>query len=301
MGDGEGHSRKFWGAVAIVLVISAVGVSYAVFGAWWARIGSGINLTPAVYVNAEAYCREDLSNAAADVAVDVYDADMNLIETVTASSGKLTFGQMYETGAVLKLQPRPGNPSSSDPYLGEIYTFTVPYADAGDTVVIGTVYVKDPSETAPTMVIHDQSGATISDATANYFNTTDTKASITLSGLDDDTWWGMGDIVDQRTGKRWVGGIIVWKGTVTQAFTNAWLVVTNPSNVYYIFGPYQFADDASIDGDDTLTVVLECPSGFNADSSVVIDAYDIAEYNDIINGVFDDAEIDVTAITTKVA
>lgn len=283
---------------------------------------SGIEITPdeRMEVYTIAYCKETLAKTDSDQLVYVYDMDGNEIESATASSGKLTFTETYISGEFVKLFPRQAAPASADPYPGAApvegmtdynakitnayYIIEIPPGgEQGDTVSLGTVYVRDVTATAPTLVCKDQAGNPVAGQTGatGYLNTTDTSMEVTLSAIDSDTWYGGVDFTDPETGYEYTGCIFVWRDdTSSQPISNAWKHFSTLSYEYYVFKLDGFADDADITDDDSLKFTVSFSTTLIASSNVVLDCYDIQKYLDMDNGVFAGVTA-VTAITTKIA
>jgi len=266
--------------------------------------------TKRISVNCVFYSYDRYSaGTAANIAWDIYDANMNLLETQTASSGKVTLGTMLTTGDYIYIQARANDPSDGvDPYLGpltKVYIDPNKASEAGDTISLGTFYVEDVS-TAPTLSIVDQGGNSIADKTGNYFNTSDTGFTITLSGCASGDVFGLPEpVTDQRTGKSYDGMWLIWKGSANQNF-DADYVLTDASNVYYIWDIGQLVNDPDVTNDGQMTFAVSVTTGsLAADSTVVIDIVDFCQIGSdggpySIASLFA-ADVDVTAITTKVA
>jgi hypothetical protein len=274
-------------------------------------------ITDAVPVNVKIYCYEGfdvntpgMAGTAADIIVRVYNAEMQLLEQATASSGTATLTRQYLSGSVLWLQARQGDVAAADPYVSpavERKVFHSSSLEATDTVSVDPVYVRDVTATAPTIKVWDVGGAAISDNSANYFNTTDSTFTVQISAIDDDTWYGPEDFTDWKTGYVYDGGVFfVWKGTVAQPFDNYVYTWSDPTNVYYIFAvSNSLKDDTSVSSDDIVSVMLSTDgSALVADATVTLDIIDIIQIraagmsaSDMIDG----GGITPTAITTKVA
>jgi hypothetical protein len=257
------------------------------------------------FVTVKVYCRKDLARTSSDQNIDIYNHEKVWLETVTTSSGVATCSNMYHTEQTLWLQPRQAAPGTADPYVGPMEEFTVPTGDAGDTVSLGTVYVRDVTGTAATLSVRDPTNA-ISDATTNYLNTTDTSLTVTLSAIDSNTYYGMESFTDYTTMNEYLGGLwFCWKGTVGQSFA-ADYSFADGTNVYYLFFIADFlVDDANVATDDVIVASIATQGGaaLVADSSVVLDVYDgLWLINNDVNSIasFVDTQ-SVTAITTKVA
>ena len=257
-------------------------------------------------VNVKIYCKKILARTSSDQLIDIYNYNMEYIETVTTSSGVATLAHMYHTEQSLWAQGRQAAPASADPYVTPITEFTVPGADAGDTVSLGTLWVRDVTGTAATFGVRALDGQAISDNTVNYLNTTDTAFTVTLSSIDDNTYYGMESFIDYQTNREYLGGLwFVWKGTLGQSFASDY-AFADGTNVYYVFHiAAHLVDDLNIATDDVISAVIATQGGaaLVADATVVLDVYDgiwligggvstVASFLDVKS---------VTAITTKVS
>lgn len=296
--------------------------------ALWFRPATGIQCKLEIYV------KEDLAKTTCDINVDLYTKDQSFAapggrtiqhptfgmlyegESATASSGKVTFAETYVTGMDIFVQARQAAPSSADPYMTPLRKITIPIdgvQEAGDTYSMGNLWVRDVSATAPTLTVKDQNDNAISDNTVNYINTTDTSITLTLSALDSDTWWGVetGDeslslqglnfpvLTDWQTGYKYAN-CFYWKGTVSQDITTPCLSFSDPTNIYYIFIVSGFCDDSNVQTDDKISWTVAFGSAIIADSTVVLDAFDVQRFDNIVSLQFS-GKLNPTAITTKVA
>lgn len=270
-----------------------------------------------VHVNVVFYSKDALSGADQDVNWNIYDASGSFIESGTASSGKVTVGAMQISGTKLKIQCVANDPSDGmggAVYPSVVYTVTVPWADPGDTVSLGTFKVYDTS-TAMTIATWDQGGASIADSVNNYFNTTDTGFTFMLHTCVSDDSHGLGAIIQYlETGDFYGGGYIVWnflqfycinqRGTVSQQFV-ADYTFTDPTNVYYAWRIDRIVNDADVPDDGVYSVFISVTSGsLAADATVAIDFYDMAKCESNgkpIWGSIAASDVDDTAIDTKVA
>jgi hypothetical protein len=88
-----------------------------------------------VYVN--VYCYEGLdvntagmAGAASDQIVRVYNADRQLLEQATTSSGVIKLTRMYLSGSTLYLQARHADVATCDPYMSPVVARTVFHSDS---------------------------------------------------------------------------------------------------------------------------------------------------------------------------
>lgn len=267
-----------------------------------------------VYVKVNCYEGIDVNHAglagtASDQIMRVYSMSGEFIESATTSSGVITLSKMYWSGTELLFQARQGDNDAADPYISRAVKRLVPHGanlDTGDTVSVDPIYVRDVTGTAPTLKVWDIGGNAISDNTQNFLNLTDNLLTIQISAIDSDTFYGPEDFVDMKTGRQYDGGVfLVWKGTVTQSFEGYKYHWSDPTYVYYVWEVSSYlVDDATSSIDDIVSIQLATTgsAAMVADSTVVIDVYDIIwiesqlSSSDLING----GGVDTTAITTKV-
>ena len=256
-------------------------------------------------VTVKIYCKKLLARTSSDQLIDIYNYDLTYIETVTTSSGVATLGHMYHTEQSLWAQGRQAAPASADPYVTGLTEFIVPVADAGDTVSLGTLWVRDVTATAATFAVTPTTGAAVSDTSTAYFNTTDTAFTVQLTAIDSNTYYGMESFTDHQTGREYLGGLwFVWKGTIGQSFA-ADYAFADGTNVYYVFYiGAELVDDANSAIDDILSAVIATQGGaaLVEDATVNLDVYDgIWLINNGVNSVASFIDVkSVTAIDTKV-
>lgn len=254
------------------------------------------------FVNVTVSCKKLLAGSTSDQNIELYTLTGTYIETVTTSSGIATLSEMHRGGEVILAQARQADPATADPYIMDTVTFTVPHSEeVGDTVPLGVVWVRDVSANAPALAAEDQGGAAISDNSANYLNTSDTRLQVTLSAVDDNTYWGSEtDLIDRKTGYRYLGGVIVLTCSVAQPVGNADHIFTTSTQNYYVFVGHSFVDDTSVPDDDIHYFDIVFTNTLLADSTVVLDAYGCTRFGTMATGVFA-SKLNPTAITTKIA
>jgi len=301
----ESGTKKAIAAICLIGILTW-GVGFGGFqqiAQFFQKWTGGGQLGP--FENVVFYSKYAMSGSNADINWNIYDENGTFIESATASSGQVTIGTMLRGGQTIIIQAVANDPSDGvDPYLSPPIKVTVPMAEAGDTVSLGTFYVYDVS-TAPTLSATDQDGNSVADATLNYINTTDTAVRVSITGVDEDTVFGLGEIIEYlETGDHYDGLFLVWKGTVAQEFTDVDYFHSDPSNVYYVWRLGQIVNDADVPGDGSLTVSITVNGGFTADSSVTITIVDMckvqADGEPVWSALFS-SDVAVTAITTKVA
>jgi len=299
--------RKSRRKLIAFLVLGALLITgFAVYKGW-INLSDIFNRLPSPtgdFVSVEFYSRDALTGADQDIAWNIYDSNGNLIETATASSGKVTLGTMLREGETVILQAVANDPSDGcDPYPSVQYTVTVPFADAGDTVSLGVFTVYDAS-TAPTLVVTDQGANSIADTTGNYFNTSDTGFIVTITGVVSGDAYGVNDFTYAETGDHYGGLFVIWKGTASQNFA-ADYTLSDPTNIYYIWEIDPVINDPNDPSDGAKTIQFSVTTGSLAsDASVTITLVDMAKVDasgtPLLGSLFA-SDIAVTAINTKVA
>jgi hypothetical protein len=268
--------------------------------------GGGID----VYVKINT--KNSISKATCDLIVNLYDMNGDFVDTVTTSSGLGTFGVMLKTGQSYQVQARQAAPATTTYYLSPLTRVTVPTgAEAGDTVSFEPLFVDQVTTSNPTMVIRNGfNNVTVDDNTVDYFNTTDTGATVTILNSVANTYYGCDTFTDMKTGKQYMGGVwILWKGTANQPWdTTPDYAAYDQTYSWYVWRmdrlPYDSNGDISL---RTSSLVLSVGSDtFTSDATVVIDAFDMFCLTDWLGGSYSAAFVDghsvgVTAITTKVA
>lgn len=291
-------------AVAGVAILLLLGAPLLI--RFWSAYTPGVGN---FQVHIEGYLREDLGANPIwnGHEVDVYRGN-DFVETVTSdSAGKIAFAAMYWVGEVITVQVRseaPGSLAATDPYLMAAVDITVPSsAEAGDTVSIGIVWGRDPTTTAPTMTCTNQTGGSIADTSANFLSPTDTELRVLLHTLSSGEGWGIEDeVIDLRTGYKYIGGIVVWKSANTQPISNYKWHFSAGSYEYYVLQPGRFADDPNIPDDGTAFCKFTFDANLIAEAALNIDAFDMQKWTDAENGVFGSHEVSgVTGIDTKIA
>lgn len=302
-------SQKLYLGIAIVAILVCASIA-----AFWFLSNTGYAPPGNFQVQVEGWLREDLgSNAAYNGhEVDVYrDGGATYVETVTsAATGKLEFSFMYWIGETITLQVRTAAYDGStfvhnNPYIMSPVDVVIPAsAEPGDTVAIGTIWGRDASDKI-TLVCTDQAGNSVADNTGLFLNdsTDDDELRVLLTACDSGEGWGAEDeVTDLRTGDVFVGAIVVFKTDVTQAISNYKWHISTGSYQYYVLQPGRFADDPNIPDDGTAECVFHWNAAITATTSIVIDAYDVEKYADMMSGVFGSYDLDdVNAITTKAA
>ncbi len=275
-------SRKYFGGgsktpltikiLAVVFIVAIIGG-----GAYILTGGSMFGLLPTedVYVTTQFYVLEagGVNAAVNGITVNIYDADGNFLQVATASAAGLVQLASMPAGSVILIQTHQAAVATADPYINPVVTRTIPLGQSGDTVTMLPIYVWDEAATVPVITVSDGINA-VSDTTNYFFNTTDTKAVITLAGVDTDTAWGMEPFTDLVTGYTYSGPILVWQTNVSQAWTTVPdYVLTDPDYNYYIWNIDRVIDNTVIPTDNEVVVTLLPQGAFTGNAAVIIDAF----------------------------
>jgi hypothetical protein len=298
-------TKAFGIAIAVALLFGIGFIAYTQFFATGGTPGGGN-----FQVNVEAYLREDLGANAIwnGHEVDIYrDGGATFVETVTSTSaGLLDFANMYWVGEVITAQVRTDAPASTGdegPYIMAAVDISIPAsAEAGDTVSLGIIWARQDTATAPTMTVTNQTGGTIDDTTEHFVCPTDTELRILLHTITSGEGWGIQDeVIDLRTGYKYIGGIVVFKTSSAQPISNYKWHVSGGSEEYYIIQPGRFADDPNIVDDGTLFCKFTFSGTMTADASINFYAYDQEKYEDMMNAQFGNHDISpVTTVASKI-
>jgi hypothetical protein len=259
-------------------------------------------------VHVEAYVKDAVDDAAVNAMdVDLWIGDTFMESDACDSAGKLEFGNMYWVGETVTLQIRddvPGSLSTGDFYIGAPIDIVVPTSgEAGDTVSLGVIYGLQIAASGPTIYLTVSNGTSITTGQDVELSSI-THISVQLSGgISSGEAWGMGEeVVDLRTSKTWVGGLIIWKSATGQgAIVNAKWSPDDNTYVYYIIqipsGTYE--DDPNVDTDGTVTVYYNIDGNLSATTSTSgcsIDAVDQMRLDQLEDAVIGNGISTVTAI-----
>lgn len=291
--------------IAIALGVIFVGIPLYLQYASWAPPPTG-----AFQVHVEAYVKNEVDDAAVNAMdVDLWVGDTFIESDACDSAGKLEFGNMYWVGETVTLQIRDDVPSSlstGDFYLSEPIDIVVPTAgEAGDTVSLGVIYGRKIASTGPTIYLRVSNGTAIAtgEDIGPIGGTGDpTYIEVLLSGgiASGEAWGAADEVTDLRTGKVWVGGLIVFKTTTGHgAIVNDKWTVDDNTYVYHIFQIGSYEDDPNVDTDGTSTLIINIDGELaltTSTSGCSIDAVDQMRLDDLENAVIGNGISTATAI-----
>jgi len=252
-------------------------------------------------------------------AVDVYDANMNAIESATSdtTTGVCSFQSDYWEGETIYLQVYVApNTAAGITYISPLLEKVVPNGDVNGDSQLPQLTINEPmsTTTAPTFTSMTNEGTWANGTAANFhIHETHTSLSITIfSGLADSVYGLPAAVHDQRTGFDYeMGGFIRVVSDYAIDFIGYHAYWSEGSNFYYVWSIGVFKDDGDDpnDNSDLFTLAtattFECGRGLNENVSVVIDLFDCVRLNSQGNmwsgGFFDfDTTNSVTAITTRI-
>lgn len=242
--------------------------------------------------------------------IRVYDAAKVFIESASTSSGVATFKAPYWEGETIYLQIRAAAPNSADyvTYTSPLIEILVPEGDVNGDAELSTIGIWETTTSVATLTITDQDGASISDTTQNYINTTDTSVDVLVSITADCVYGTPEAFTDMDTGKHYLAG--VWlrvNCTQPQSINNYDAHFYSQYGHYYIFSIPMVIRDSDFGYTTGRTFSIDTgTSGFSASANFTLDLFDtcwadslagISE-NSFMNG---DSDLNPTAVATLVS
>ena len=309
-----------WGFGLMVIALLMFGGplqwAYETYAPDWARDKPGEVADDAVLVDLSVRLQYALGRDVPGTAipVDVYDANMNPIETqnTDTTTGVATFQADYWEGEIIYVQPYTA-PSSTTGlmYAQDAIQYTVPAGDVNGDAQLEQIAIRELTSSEATFTAADSGGTAVSGTATNYLNgSSDAVLRLTIVCASTDANFGMPTTFhDERTGFDYLaGGWIVMRTNESQDLQNVAYTITTPAYYYYVFSFSMIVNDADVYSDGVLVYTIAATSSFSAgggDCSVTIDIFDcmkITGSGGIDTGSWKDYDTDLTpdVITTAI-
>ena len=309
-----------WGFGLMVIALLMFGGplqwAYETYAPDWARDKPGEVADDAVLVDLSVRLQYVLGRDVPGTAipVDVYDANMNPIETqnTDTTTGVATFQADYWEGEIIYVQPYTA-PSSTTGlmYAQDAIQYTVPAGDVNGDAQLEQIAIRELTSSEATFTAADSGGTAVSGTATNYLNgSSDAVLRLTIVCASTDANFGMPTTFhDERTGFDYLaGGWIVMRTNESQDLQNVAYTITTPAYYYYVFSFSMIVNDADVYSDGVLVYTIAATSSFSAgggDCSVTIDIFDcmkITGSGGIDTGSWKDYDTDLTpdVITTAI-